>query len=385
MLTDPICILTVLALNVVISEWLVRHTFCRHFGTALLVIVITAIASNTGVIPTSSSQAPVYDGIFNYVAPLSIFFLLLRVNLRDIRQAGMPMLVMFLVGAVGTVGGVLLGLWVIGGAAVFGENHHAVAGMFVGTYVGGSVNFQAIALEYNVVHDGMLYGAMVAVDNIMTAVWMLATIALPRMLAGVWPRGRRDRTNPVAVEPVCGAQVDAETINPMDLGIMLAAAGAAVWVSDQGAVALKSQGLPIPSILRLTTIAGALAQIPAVGRLRGARLLGMFGVYIFLAVIGAICDVSSVGEIGPLGVRLLVFVAIVVLAHGVLTFTVGALFGVDPDIVAVASQANIGGGTSALALARSLGRPDLVIPAVLVGSLGLGLGTYLGVLTASIL
>ncbi len=57
----------------------------------------------------------------------------------------------------------------------------------------------------------------------------------------------------------------------------------------------------------------------------------------------------------------------------------------DPDVVAVASQANIGGGTSALALARSLNRLDLVLPAILIGSLGLALGTYLGFFTAEYL
>jgi uncharacterized membrane protein len=54
-------------------------------------------------------------------------------------------------------------------------------------------------------------------------------------------------------------------------------------------------------------------------------------------------------------------------------------------VAAVASQANIGGGTSALALARSLGRRDLVLPAILVGSLGTALGTYLGLAVAEAL
>ncbi len=49
MLTDPIFIVAVLSLNVFLSEWLVRHSFCRHFGAALLVIVLTAIVANLGV------------------------------------------------------------------------------------------------------------------------------------------------------------------------------------------------------------------------------------------------------------------------------------------------------------------------------------------------
>ena len=76
---------------------------------------------------------------------------------------------------------------------------------------------------------------------------------------------------------------------------------------------------------------------------------------------------------------------VIVAVHGAVSFGLGALFRIDPDIVAVASQANIGGGTSALALARSLDRPDLTLPAILVGSLGYGIGTYLGFLTGEYL
>ena len=47
------------------------------------------------------------------------------------------------------------------------------------------------------------------------------------------------------------------------------------------------------------------------------------------------------------------------------------------------SLANIGGSTSALALAKSLGRGDLMLPAILVGALGNDVGTYLGFRTAA--
>jgi uncharacterized membrane protein len=107
-------------------------------------------------------------------------------------------------------------------------------------------------------------------------------------------------------------------------------------------------------------------------------VLGMFAVYVFLAVIGAFCDVRRLVELGSLGVVLLGFAGVLVVVHGAITFGVARLLRLDLDTAAVASQANVGGATSALALARSLGRDDLVLPAVLIGSLGTALGTFLG-------
>ena len=126
-----------------------------------------------------------------------------------------------------------------------------------------------------------------------------------------------------------------------------------------------------------------MAQVPAVRRIRGAQLSGWLIVMFFLATIGALCDVAALGQLGALGGHLIVLVTVAVAVHGLIVFGVGALLRVDPAMTAVASQANIGGSTSALALARSLGRGDLALPAILVGALGNGLGTYLGFLTAA--
>ena len=54
-------------------------------------------------------------------------------------------------------------------------------------------------------------------------------------------------------------------------------------------------------------------------------------------------------------------------------------------MLAIASQANVGGGPTALALAETFGRKELMLPAILVGTLGNALGTYLGFLVIQIL
>jgi uncharacterized membrane protein len=361
-MTDPVLVAAIIAACVLASQWLVDHTPLRHAGVALLVIIVTAVVSNVGLIPTNGS--PVYDGIFGYVAPLSIFWLLLGVNLRAVLEAGPRLLLLFLLGAVGTALGVVVALAMLGDAP-FGEQTPAMAGMFAATYIGGSANFNAIALHYDVVQTGPLYAGAMAVDSGITAVWMAATIALPRWLGG--RVGEAVADDPDADDP------DREDVAPRDLAVLLSLGLGCAWLSG-----LLSEGIGLPSMLILTTLALVLAQLPAVAKLRGARAVGMFAVYVFLATIGALCDVAALGSLGALGGRIAVLAVTAVGVNGLVLFGAAKLFRMDSVLAAVASQANIGGGTTALALARSLGRPDLVLPAVLVGSVGTALGTFVG-------
>ena len=108
-------------------------------------------------------------------------------------------------------------------------------------------------------------------------------------------------------------------------------------------------------------------------------------VYLFLAVIGAYCELSAVDKLEEIGITLLLFTSIAVLFHGIIFILIGGLVYRDWDMISIASQANIGGGTSAIALAEAFNRNDLILPAILVGSLGNALGTYLGFLVIYIL
>ena len=383
---NPLFILTVLSLLIVLSEWMVRRTWLRHVGSALVVIVLGAIASNLGIIPASSTPAaptPVYDAIFGYVAPIAIFWLLLSVNLRDVLKAGLPLIALFLVGAVGTMAGVAAAMWIVNGAETIGPLYRAIGGMFTGTYTGGSVNFNAVALEYGVMRDGLVYGGAVAVDNVATAFWIAATLALPRMLAQVWRRSRVGA--PKTHVPIIDVAAETETIDPRKLALVLAIGTGALWLSNELNALLADAGVTVPAILIITTLALALAQHRRISTMPGARVAGMYAVYLFLAVIGAFCDLRAMAGLGALGVTLLAFAFVTVIVHGVITFGTAWAFRMDLDGAAVASQANVGGSTSALALAKSLGREDLLLPGILLGSLGNAIGTFLGFFVARML
>ena len=158
------------------------------------------------------------------------------------------------------------------------------------------------------------------------------------------------------------------------------------WASEQLAAWVEQVlGRAVPSIMILTTLALVLAQTSFARRFRGARVLGLFAVYIFLAVIGALCDLDAVMSLGPLALDLTLLITVIFTVHGLAVFGTAALFKLDFATAAVASQAGVGGGTSALALAKSLGRGDLVLPGILAGSLGTALGTFAGFAVANFL
>jgi uncharacterized membrane protein len=375
MIQNPLYILTVLCGLIFVSEWLTKNTFLKHISGSLLVIILGAILANVGFIPSASNASPVYDSIFTYVAPASIFYLLLGVNLKELRKAGLPMLITFVLGSVGTTLGVFLALQVIDYQAVFKENYQAIAGMMTGTYTGGSANFNAVALHYDVVREGAVYTGIVVADNIVTAIWMLVTLSLPALMMKLRPHKELKMKNGGEVNQYA----EREHVGPLRLGLMLFIGLAAMMVSN-----LLAEQTAIPSVLILTTIALILAQIKAIQDIPGAKMLGMFAVYLFLVVVGAFCEVTALVEVGEHAVSILLFTVTIVLVHGAFLLSMALMLKSDWSMVAIASQANIGGASTALALAKSFKRNDLLLPAILAGSLGTGLGTYLGFLIAGL-
>ncbi len=372
---EPIFIAATLCLAVFFANWLTRFPWGRTIGTPILVIVLCALFSNLGIIPSAMDGSPVYDGIFVYLAPLGIFIALLEVDLKSVKKAGLPLLLMFLLGSLATVIGVLVAWVAVNPAAEIGDLAPAVAGMYTGTYIGGSINFNAIALHYKVNEAGTLFAATTVVDNLIGTPWIIATLILPKYLQKFFPRKK-----------LASAQ-SGEKINPIEhisvpsLASLLALGLLGMTVSK----VLVSYFPQVPEIIFLTTLALILAQFPAVQQLYGKHTLGFFFILIFLSVIGTLCDFRALAGIGSLAGTLILFVGTMVLVHGIVIFGIGALFKMDWDVIAVASQANVGGNTTAIAAAESLNRPDLLIPGVLVGSLGNAIGTYIGFAVAGML
>ena len=382
---NPIAVLAVLLAVVALADWLGRRPGFRHAGAAVMAIVLGAVLANAGVLPVAHEGVTAYDMVFALVTPAAIFLVLLEANLRALRLAGPRMLLAFALGAVGTVLGVLVATALV--PLGVGDRLAPLAGMLAATYIGGSANFNAVALEYGMTGEGTLYTATIVVDNVMTMAWIVVTLLLPTLMRRL---GAARRPLPqVEAAPLAPEADPAPPSLPLPdtlaVSVPIALAVATVAISTALAAHAASAGWRLPSILLVTTMALLIAQLPVAARMSLAKPLGIWGMYLFLAAVGASADVATLLQAGALGVSLFAFIFTVLLVHGLVVVVYGLLSRTDPDIIAIASTANIGGATTAFALAESFGRRDLVLPGILAGTLGTALGSYVGLALAGML
>ncbi len=372
MITSPAAVAALIAAMTALAFWLdLRFGWARTVGATMLVIVFGAVISNLGLVPF---QSPVYSAISGPVTSLAIVWLLFAVDVRDLKDAGPPMLAAFGIAVAATAVGAVIAALLFAGA--FDGATWKLAGVMTGTYAGGSLNFVAVGRELD--FPPALFSAATASDAVMTAIWFAATLMLPVWLGDRYPAPKHDHHASRADAELADADPMADhpffseaPLRVLDVSILLALGFGLMWAAD--AIGALVPG--VPSILWLTTLALAVGHTPWVRHLHGAMHLGSLGLHLFLATIGIASRISEILRVGP---EVFWFTALVVAVHGLLTYGGARLARLDIETTSVASQAAVGGPSSALALAVGRDWKALVLPGVVVGLLGYAVGNYLG-------
>ena len=380
MIESPLALATVIAAATALAFWLdYRFPALGKLGASMMAIIFGAVLSNTGLVPVDSV---VYEVVLGPVTSVSIAWLLLSVDLRDLAKAGPRITGAFLVAVTGTVLGACVATVIY--QSHFGDDTWRIAGALTGTYSGGSVNFVSVGREVGL--TGALFAGLNAADAVVTGLWLGATLILPIWLARFYapveaPAAKDDESS-------TGAPANERHRNhPYFAREGLSAVGIAGLFATGLILVLVSEWLgtvlpQVPSILWLTTLALALGHSPLYRDAPGAMQLGSVGLHFFFVLIGIL---SRVSEIAAVGFEVFYFTLIVVGVHGVFVLGIGRLLRLDIGSVLVASQASVGGPTSALAVAISREWKHLVLPGVVVGLLGYAVGTYLGLGVAYLL
>ena len=112
-----------------------------------------------------------------------------------------------------------------------------------------------------------------------------------------------------------------------------------------------------------------------VRKLDGSQELGTYGIYLFFVVIGIPASIPLIIQNAPL---LFVFTLTVAMVNLLITLIFGKLLKFSIEEIVLACNANVGGPTTAAALAIGKGWRDLIGPILLIGTVGYIIGNYIG-------
>ena len=357
-----------------------RYKWAAKISGAIIGLLMAATLSNLGVIPTDS---PVYDQVWGVVVPLAIPMLLFQCDLKQIWKESGRLLAIFLISSVGTVLGAVLGYLALS-KAIPVLNH--IAGMMVGSYIGGGVNFVAVSSAFEIPKE--LISAATVADNLLMVFYFLILLMIPSI--GFFKKHFKFAYTEGVKEEEEKAYGKDTVITVQDVAFVFAISVVIVTVSFTLSEIISGLGdnsliqLVSNKYLILTTLTVACSTIFAkyFKKISGANEIGTFLIYLFFVVIGIPASIGAIIENSPL---LLVFCAIMVFVNMSVTFAGAKIFGFTVEEAILASNANIGGPTTAAAMAISKGWHRFVAPTMLVGTLGYIIGTYVGIFIGQIL
>lgn len=345
----------------------------------IVTITITAFLVTLGWIPSASDtnlSVPIYDFVFTYLIPISIPLLLFNVQLKRIIKDSGRLLGIFMIGALGIAIGAIIAAQVIN----LGTETYKIAGAFVGTYTGGSVNFMAVSTTFDFV-DSPLFPATIAVDVGFTNVYLILLFLLPSLqfLARFFPNYKENET--ISTPTVIKANTENSRSLMEQMAICFTISGVlctlGFWL---GPIIANWIGTDINlDVLMITILITVLANIAPQFLLPLAEIafeIGMFLMFVFLAVIGAASDFYAIINAAP---GILAFAIIMLMVHLVISLIGGKLLGISLKEIMIASSANVGGVSIAAPMAATLGLKKSVTPAILIGILGYVVGTFLGI------
>ncbi len=392
---DTWALLALMVAAVACAIWLEqKYVWASKISGAIIALLFALAASNLSIIPTSCD---LYDQvIWGFAVPMGIPLLLLQCNMKKIWKETGRMMVIFLIGSAGTVAGAFIAYGLLHS---YVPGLEAMAAMMTGSYIGGGVNFAALVTEFDA---GEIAGAATVADNLLMALYFFALIAIAGMkfFRARYPHPHIDAV--LAGGDLEGAQTQAaaywsrKDISLKDIAMNVAYSVLVVYaakliaaflsgiIPDTGVVLHMAHTFFGSEYVWITTVAMAVATFgeKQVAKLSGAQEIGTYLIYLFLFVIGVPASLAKILTETPL---LLVFTAIMVLVNMLFCFVGGKLLKFDLEDIILASNANIGGPTTAAGMAISQGWSALVGPVMLVGTFGYVIGTYLGILVGGIL
>ena len=335
-----------------------------------MVSSLAALAlANAGVMPTSSAT---YDAINGFLLPLAVPMLLFTADVRRVLRGSAKLLPCFVVGAAGTTLGTLAAYAAVPMGAL-GQEGWKMASALMARHIGGAVNFVAVANALEMTPS--IVAAGLAADNLMNALYFAGLFALAKGLMPIEDEKEYD-----SIVEDSGAAVEGEGVgepfNVLNASYALAVAASVGYAAKLISGAFGLRGMDIP-IITLITVVLATAMPKRLGALAGSgEALATLVMQAFFVAVGASGSITLMITTAP---SLFFFSCLQVAVHLAFLLTVGKIFMFDRAFALLASNACVGGPTTAAAMASSKRWKSLIVPSMLIGVLGYTVATFLGI------
>ncbi|KAI3749055.1 hypothetical protein L6452_12605 [Arctium lappa] len=347
-----------------IGSWSETTRMRNVISGTLVSILIGLIASNLGIV---SGDAHAYSIVLEYLLPLAVPLLLFRADMfRVVRSTG-KLLLAFLIGSLATTIGTMVAYWMVPMRGI-GQDGWKIAAALMGRHIGGAVNYVAIAEALRV--SPSVLAAGLAADNVICAVFFTTLFALAAM---------------VPPEEVSLSTVDViEDVKPEPGGkLPLLPSATALAVSfaicKVGSSITKYFAIPGGSLPAVTAVVVVLATAfpkPFTYLAPAGEVMALIIMQVFFGVVGASGNIGNVITTAP---SIFLFIAIQLMVHLAVILGLGKVFGFELKQLLLASNANVGGPTTACGMATAKGWSSMVVPSLLVGIFGIAIATFLGV------
>ena len=337
-------------------------------------MALALLVANLGLIPFES---PIYGMTNRFLIPLAVPMLLYDSDLKRVVTDTGSLLLAFGVGAIATIIGTLVAFPLLPLTSMGPDVGWRVACALAARHIGGAINFVAVAETLNI--GGSAVSAAIAADNVVVALYFALLFYLSK--EGEETNDGQEKlqstTTSLSVtdpESVSDTDDSGSGINLSTLAISISVASSLVAAGRGLTRCVLPKGASALPIISMLTVLAATLRPKFFSRIRTAgTALGIVFIQMFFATSGAAGSLRLVLQQAP---SLFLFSSLQIGVHFITLLLLGrGIFRLPHRELFLASNANVGGPTTAAAMAQAKRWKRLVLPALLVGILGYATAT----------